>query len=272
MENNDIALGLRHLVEHEITSGGITTDNEVVPILASLGLLSCERGSGPDELGLGFEIGLEILTGLGRTGTSSVETQDALSIVDALSGSIEHDEIAQAVRTGLLRSGANVPGGAKDRILWKQGPDGTITVNCPVSIGTIEPPTGWHERRCLRAAAYLAGAADGAYRAAVLQARERHVGGQPLLSRQLIADRLVRTLAEVRMAWCACRAAAHLHDTGSIDPEASLGALRLASAAAQRATRSFIQISGARGLTNLSPAWSWHRLVQKEIERTGGWT
>ncbi|MBB5857485.1 acyl-CoA dehydrogenase family protein [Amycolatopsis umgeniensis] len=122
----------------------------------------------------------------------------------------------------------------------------------------------WWYRRLTRHAAYLAGLADAGYRAAVAHARQRTVGGVPLLSRQLVASRCVRLLGEVRLASAACRAAA-----GQDEPDETKvrRAHDLARATALTASRDLIQLLGAKGLTELSEGPDLYRLVHREAHR-----
>lgn len=268
--HDDVATGVRRLVEEELAVAGVTSGDAAVAALASLGLLDCERPEAVGGLGLGLAAGIEVFVALGRLGVDSTPAQAVVAALDALAGVPDHGDVVAALRSGALPCAFGEPA-SSDHAGLLAGPDGTVRLVGTTVDESAREPAGWHARRCLRSAAFLAGAADGAYQHAVRQARERQVGGAPLLAKQLVADRLVRTLADVRVAWSACHAAARAHDAGRLVDDAGPAALRLAGATAGAATRGLVQLGGARALTDLSPAWSWHRLVQVELERTREW-
>jgi alkylation response protein AidB-like acyl-CoA dehydrogenase len=131
----------------------------------------------------------------------------------------------------------------------------------------LDLPDGWSSWRRLRHAAYLVGVADTGYEMALRHARERKVGGQPLVARQLVVGRLVRLLTDVRLAWAACEDAVGWYDAGRVEPAPADRAHRLARRAALRGSRDFVQLLGARGLTELSAGPALYRLVNRELRR-----
>lgn len=127
-----------------------------------------------------------------------------------------------------------------------------------IALSDAPPETPLDAWRAVWLAGYLEGLGRTAWEAMREHAQQRIVGGRPLVERQLVADRLVRSLADLRI----------LHELveDCVWRRGCTYAAALASLAyeiASRVAASLIQVQGARGLTALSPAGTIRDLIQE---------
>ena len=127
-----------------------------------------------------------------------------------------------------------------------------------IALPDAPPETALEGWRAVWLAGYFEGIGRTAWEAMREHAQRRIVGGRPLAERQLVADRLVRSLANLRI----------LHELveDCVWRRGCSDAVALASLAYETASRvaaSLIQVQGARGLTALSPAGTIRDLIQE---------
>ncbi|AJT42516.1 acyl-CoA dehydrogenase family protein [Psychromicrobium lacuslunae] len=246
--NDPVAIEFRDLAAAAFAGRDPRDSDEILTGLIEAECLSLELSTDLNGMGLGLTPSVEIFAAIGLTGADVTAAERAFASLDAL-GEHGDDEA--------LEWSERVLAGSTELI---QVSNGWQLQECGNSFALSVGPQ-WSSRRAIRRASYLIGLADCCYQEMVSHTHRRQIAGAGLFSKQLVADKVVRILAEIRLASSACREAALAADAGAENRvAAALRAHRLAIFAAQKASRSLVQLRGARGMTAHSTSGQLYKL------------
>ncbi|MET9260823.1 acyl-CoA dehydrogenase family protein [Amycolatopsis sp. NPDC004079] len=255
--DDELASEFRQLASAALAGRPVADSGAVPAALASAGCFDLELS---EEFG-GMDLGLAPVTEVFAAMGGAIAAAERAEATSAALDLVTSTSPASASVIDRLRAG--------DTTGWELARTSTHEWVLRSDSGELPASTDtpWWSRRLLRQAAYLVGLADAGYREAVVHCGRRVVGGQPLLSKQLVAGRLVRLLGEVRLAWSACREATLWLDHGQTDVSPVARAHRLAAQTAVASSRDLVQLLGARGLTDLSVGPRLYRIAHREAHR-----
>lgn len=264
-----LAAQFREMARQALTGTDVRDERAVALAVGAAGYLDLEIPADFDGLDLGIAAAAEVFAGIGIAAAAPSDVEATVAAIDAVHRLSDPAELLKDLRSGSAAMthtlDAHRPG---SWLLTCSGPGEWLLRYEAIEL-VLSTDSPWWHRRLVRQAAYLVGLSDTAFAAAVRHSRTRVVDGRPLLARQLVAERLVRLLGEIRLGWAACREAVICLDDQEVDGVRARRAYDQASRTALLACRALIQLLGARGLTELSVGPHLYLLAHREAYRLG---